>query len=67
MSKYISVTLTILGGLSASEFLQQVGMDAAGKAVEVFLEFIGLDDKISVDDVCDQQAIMDSQGGNRIE
>ncbi len=51
------------GKLTASEFINKVGRNAAKEAVEVFLQFIGLKNKVSVDDVCDQQAIMDNQGG----
>ena len=53
----------ITGGFTASEFIKQLGRNAAREAVDAFLQYIGLSDKISVDGVCDEQAIMDSQGG----
>ncbi|XP_072033446.1 LOW QUALITY PROTEIN: uncharacterized protein [Amphiura filiformis] len=55
-------SLALPGGFSASEFISKVGMNAARQAVEALLQFIGLSDKVSLDEVCDQQAIMDSQG-----
>ncbi len=53
----------LAGGFSASEFIKQVGRNAAKEAIKALFDFIGLSDKVSVDETCDRQAIIDSHGG----
>ena len=51
------------GGSSPSKFLEQVGRNAAEEAVDAFLQYIGLSNKVSVNEICDEQAITANQGG----
>ena len=57
------IAIVSTGGFSAADFIKEVGRNAAREAVMALFDFIGLSDKVSLDEMCDEQAIVDSRGG----
>ena len=58
----LSLSLLRAGGFSLQKFIERVGTTVAEEAVDVLLQYFGLDDKIS-NEACDHTAIMNLRGG----